>query len=420
LKSDSYTRHWLGLQHTAGFEFSCDKTDDDLIEDTPIQFSSGFQCDAPQDSCPDDEGLDPIHNFMDLTVDACRYEWTSDQIEVMRETIEAYRSRDLEELLPVAITLGARSGPFSLAQRQRREFTLTIPEESGEIKCVTAASAGDVDMAVSIGPFSSSFDCLSWNIGDSFETCVLSPDGSTELLILVEAAFATLDFTLICFVISTNELTTLLPSVADSLTLNAGTTQPYRLDIPDDGMVYTRVECRTRGMEGDVSLLLSDFDDRNFPNCRSETPFSSNETCAQDVLSFTDEIFVWVEALEDSTMLTVTCDLVAFEATPLQDGMASDLFVIATDQRTFFSLTLMSVAPVECRVSVPSSDNGIFIRLDMVWNDETFPLSSTVICTDFAADLSCLLPTDSGTAYMSIAAFDASIPDATITCTVQD
>lgn len=57
--------HWFGLHHT--FEGnSCDGTGD-MIDDTPAESiaTSPGTCPIGKDSCPDQPGVDPIHNYMD-------------------------------------------------------------------------------------------------------------------------------------------------------------------------------------------------------------------------------------------------------------------------------------------------------------------------------------------------------------------
>ncbi|KAL6360586.1 hypothetical protein LRP88_06292 [Fusarium phalaenopsidis] len=63
--------HWLGLFHV--FDgFSC-TGDGDFIDDTPATLSATVGCPVGQDSCPDQPGLDPIHNYMDYS----SHDWRS-------------------------------------------------------------------------------------------------------------------------------------------------------------------------------------------------------------------------------------------------------------------------------------------------------------------------------------------------------
>lgn len=58
--------HWFGLNHT--FTGGCSQPGD-FVGDTPSQRTQIFGCPLGSDSCPDQPGLDPIHNFMGYTTD---------------------------------------------------------------------------------------------------------------------------------------------------------------------------------------------------------------------------------------------------------------------------------------------------------------------------------------------------------------
>ncbi|KAI9883773.1 MAG: hypothetical protein M1823_004452 [Watsoniomyces obsoletus] len=77
------TGHWLGLLHT--FQgFSCSGPGD-FIGDTPQQRTSTDGCpgafgEGPvKDSCPNQAGLDAVHNFMDYSDDSCYQSFTLQQ-----------------------------------------------------------------------------------------------------------------------------------------------------------------------------------------------------------------------------------------------------------------------------------------------------------------------------------------------------
>ena len=95
--NDTFTHevgHHLNLRHT--FSASCG-VDGDGISDTPRHLDSElWTCNDNLDSCPNDDGNDPIHNYMTYTSSTCQYEFTSGQEDNVHYAIETYHYGYLE------------------------------------------------------------------------------------------------------------------------------------------------------------------------------------------------------------------------------------------------------------------------------------------------------------------------------------
>ncbi|KKY18974.1 putative metalloprotease 1 precursor [Diplodia seriata] len=81
--------HWLGLYHT--FQGGCSGAGDS-IADTPAQSGWETGCPTTRDSCPSDSGLDPVHNYMGYSDDACYTEFTPNQETRIYSMWEQYRA----------------------------------------------------------------------------------------------------------------------------------------------------------------------------------------------------------------------------------------------------------------------------------------------------------------------------------------
>jgi len=83
--------HWIGLYHP--FEGGCSGTD--FVEDTPQQTVVNTVCPIGSDTCPDQEGLDSIHNYMSYTGECCTYTFTEGQKLRSHSFLSIFRSLGL-------------------------------------------------------------------------------------------------------------------------------------------------------------------------------------------------------------------------------------------------------------------------------------------------------------------------------------
>ncbi|KDR68828.1 hypothetical protein GALMADRAFT_1032396 [Galerina marginata CBS 339.88] len=86
--------HWVGLYHT--FEGESCTASGDMVSDTPAQSVATSGCPIKKpDSCPGQLGLDPIHNFMDYSDDACMTMFSKGQITRLQDQLRTFRNIDV-------------------------------------------------------------------------------------------------------------------------------------------------------------------------------------------------------------------------------------------------------------------------------------------------------------------------------------
>ncbi len=84
---DHEAGHYLGLYHT--FQGGCSGSGD-FVSDTPAEATATSGCPNNKDTCAGG-GLDPIHNYMDYSTDACYTQFTTGQDARMDGIVPVYR-----------------------------------------------------------------------------------------------------------------------------------------------------------------------------------------------------------------------------------------------------------------------------------------------------------------------------------------
>lgn len=190
--------HWLGLLHT--FQGSCRTSDG--IDDTPMEFGPYRGCgELPgypldRDSCPNSEGTDPVHNFMNYAGDTCWFEFTEGQALVMRASWDKFRATGT-----TALQEGEASEPILLIAQDRQLYSLIT---SDPVRCTASAKEGEVGLYLQWGrkPRFLSFplvnSCSTHGVTD--QSCTAKrPRGRDVLYVGVRAFFLPVtDLTVTC------------------------------------------------------------------------------------------------------------------------------------------------------------------------------------------------------------------------------
>ena len=145
--------HWLGLYHT--FQGHDCSLPGDFIDDTPAERQPARGCeDTFRDTCRGDKdnppGLDPIHNYMDISNDICMFEFTDGQFEWMRATWDTWRGGNVASPSPsttptqnpVQTPQPTNQPTTSLPAVPTSEPTIGLPKrkEAPQAKCGTLAA----------------------------------------------------------------------------------------------------------------------------------------------------------------------------------------------------------------------------------------------------------------------------------------
>lgn len=158
--------HWLGLFHT--FEGGCDPQND-LVADTPAHSGATNGCPADPDTCPG-EGLDPIHNFMNYSSDACVYAFTPGQADRMHDQTAIYRNDPPQ----------AAAGPLEAASGADASVAVTATDPEGDAVSFRVAEGPDHGTAGGAGPSFTYRSNTGYSGPDAFTVEAVDVFGATD------------------------------------------------------------------------------------------------------------------------------------------------------------------------------------------------------------------------------------------------
>jgi PKD repeat protein len=167
--------HYLGLKHT--FDGACGAagapyTSGDLIADTVAEKTEHYVCVESESECPGG-GLDPIHNYMNYTDDACMNQFTPEQANRMRCAVLNYRPE-----LPGAVGLPP---PLEASFVHEAELLDVAFEDTSDVP----SSAGAVSRSWSFG------DGVSSTAGDPLHTYAAEGVYTVSLTVSIAGSSAT-------------------------------------------------------------------------------------------------------------------------------------------------------------------------------------------------------------------------------------
>jgi len=403
--------HWLGLFHT--FQDGCEGGDS--IGDTPAEKTSSFGCNVGRDTCPDHEGADPIHNFMDYSDDFCLYEFTANQITRMHAQFNLYRSGFRQN---IALMDGVSSQPTDIRQYELQTYILNS-SEGARVECTSNGDGGDIDLFMRDGEppviSTDSFDCAEENDGSRESCSIRTETGVTYASIY---GYRRTDSAIVTCTASAIDTPTVLANgvFSESFNLRADETAVFTLQVDDpDARVVCLLESNTPSEDLMFSLRFNQPPDTNTDDYECQS--SGENTCSVVNEGGASVLWATVTSSSRANNLSFGCySSVPGPAIMLFPNVPTEPISLGPfEARTFVSLPAPK-SVVTCQATTGVGSGNMFLR----WNSEPDLSSGTYDCSVLDLGRSCTVR-DPGVAtptlFVTVETFGTGLSFLELECT---
>jgi len=419
--------HWLGLYHT--FHGGCEVGDE--VSDTAPEKKEANRCEIGRDTCPGDDALDPIHNFMDYSDDFCLFEFTAGQVVRARAQVETYRLQNgVGYRSDIALDVSIPSDPMNLLLGEMQSYYFNVVT-STYIACNTYApedgNGRDVALYIrhDLKPDIADklYQCASTEFYTANETCTSIMLDAGTVWVSVYATRPSQGVQFMCVTKAIPSPISLVRAVASvPINMTYGDIQVFALDTVHGSSYFTCLLGGDRSEDKSVWLLMHFGEPSVDPLLRKcyLNGFLSELRCVyfMTVAPSGAELFLTVKAISDLSNLQLTCyDTPERVNVELKDRVWSSPMDLTSFEYQLFELLISQWAmEVSCTASTTNGE-GIFY---LQWGDGPDITNGLFDCSnDFARACRVTRSTETTFLYVLVTT-DSFVEHLTMTCTISD